>query len=70
MYVDYTYLLVRKYWHLVGCTATHSVMVVRLSPHTHPAAGEARLDVREVDQLTLIILCGTVHIRLQRALQF
>ena len=66
----HTYLLVGKYWHLVRRTATHGVMVVRLSPHTHPATGEARLDVWEVGQLTLVILSGTVDICLQGALQF
>jgi hypothetical protein len=64
------FLLVGKYWHLVRRTATHGIMVVRLSPHTHPATGEARLDVWEVGQLTLVILSGTVDIRLQGALHF
>ena len=63
------YLFVRQDRHLVRSTATHCVVVVRLSPCTQPVAGQAGLDAREISQFTFVISRGVVDIGLQRALQ-
>ena len=66
---DWTYLFVREDGDLVGGTATDGVVIVGVSANTHPVAGEARLDVGEIGQLTVIVLGGIVDVGLQGPFQ-